>query len=504
MEERVKHEGFFSRSHLKGDLRGHSVRGGVYAILGQGMVYLTQFIGIAILGRLLGPEEYGLVAMVMPFVGLAIIFNNVGLATATVQREEITHEQASTLFWINIGVSFFVALVVAVMGPMLAWYYNGEEKLIWLTLVMSIGVVVEGLGLEHYALLQRQMRLEILTVLSVVRAVISLSAGIVIAMWGGGVWSLVLMPLAGTIFFTASMWVACPWRPGRFQAGTGVRGMIAFGSYLTGFNIVNHVSRTIDDVLVGKYCGKEWLGQYSRAYALMRLPTHLISISIALMAVPMLSLLQNEPERYRRYYLKLLYLISFISMPITMFMIVMSKQVIWLVIGRQWTNAADIFVMLGIAALIQPLITTTSWLYISRGQTRRMFNWEIVAALSVVVACVIGLQWGAYGVASGYAICRLLSFVPYMWYATRSTLIKLKGIGKAIWEPVISSVVSGFIVMLMRDYFGNTRFGELWTGWIVVMCFVVMLVFYFGVSCVLTFSFRPIIQLLNLAKEFKK
>jgi len=273
---------------------------------------------------------------------------------------------------------------------------------------------------------------------------------------------------------------------------------------LTGFNIVNHVTRTIDDVLVGKYCGKECLGQYSRAYALMRLPTQLISMSLAVMAVPTLSLLQNEPERYRRYFLKLVHLIAFISMPITMFMIVMSKQVIGLVLGGQWIEAADIFVMLGVASLIQPLITMTSWVYISCGQTRRMAGWEIVAALAVVVACVIGLHWGAIGVASAYAICRLVSFVPYMWYATRSTMINLRGIGKAMWEPVVSSVAGGLIVMMLRDYFGSTWFGGLWIGWIVGICFVGMIVAYVGISCVLAGSFRPITQLLHLTKEFKK
>ena len=205
LNDQPKKNGFFDTSHLKSDLRGHSVRGGVYAISGQVAIHLAQLVAIAILGRLLGPDEYGLVAMAIPFVGLIMIFNNIGLATATVQKEHITHEQASTLFWINIAVSCLVALVVAALGPLIAWYYNGEEKLIPLTLVMAIGVIAEGLGLQHHALLQRQMRLGIITAINIGRAIISLAVGIIVATAGGGVWALVLMPLSGTIFFTASM-----------------------------------------------------------------------------------------------------------------------------------------------------------------------------------------------------------------------------------------------------------------------------------------------------------
>lgn len=494
----TEQERFFDRSHLKDDLKSHSVRGGAYAMVGQIAVQATQLAAMIILCRLVKPDDYGLVAMIMPVVGFVMIFNDFGLATATVQREKITHNQASTLFWINVSVSLAVTIVVVCLGPVIAWFFD-EPLLSRLTFVTAAGIIVEGLALEHRALLQRQMRLGIITVLNVSRALVGACVGVCLAWLDKGVWSLVFMPLAGTIFFAVAVWVACPWRPGMPRRNVGIGSMVAFGGNLTAFHVVNYLSRNVDSVLIGKCWGKEQLGYYNRAYTLMRMPTLLISMSIAATAVPTLSLLQDDPERYKRFFLKLVHLIAFVTMPITMFLIVMAKQVIFVVAGEQWGQSVDVFFMLGIAAMIQPVIVTTSWAYISRGLTMRMFAWEIVAATATIVAFVIGLPGGPVGVAKAYAVCCLLLALPSMWCSLRGSSVKMSGVGKAIWEPLAASCACGGLMMIFREISN-----EMSAGMILGVGFVGMIVCYLVISCVFARSFRPVTQLIDLANEFRR
>ncbi len=176
--------------------------------------------------------------------------------------------------------------------------------------------------------------------------------------------------------------------------------MLAFGGNLTGFNVVNYFARNLDNILIGRYWGVEPLGLYSKAYSLLMLPLQQINAPISSVAIPALSRLQNDPEQYRKYYLKAISLITFVSLPGVMFMIVMSENIIRVVLGEQWIKASPIFSVLGISALIQVVLNTNGWLHVSIGRTDRMFRWGIFASFFIVVSFFIGLPYGAIGVAT--------------------------------------------------------------------------------------------------------
>src|SRR6266550_3832719 len=128
-------EQHFATDHLLANLRQRTISSGLITAAAQGAQFFLNLAYIMVLARLLAPQEFGLVAMVTTVMGFLRIFQDAGLSTATVQRQEITHAQVSNLFWVNVSVGGVTALLVAASAPALAWFYR-EPRLIGITLVL--------------------------------------------------------------------------------------------------------------------------------------------------------------------------------------------------------------------------------------------------------------------------------------------------------------------------------------------------------------------------------
>jgi PST family polysaccharide transporter len=174
------------------------------------------------------------------------------------------------------------------------------------------------------------------------------------------------------------------------------------------------------------------LGFYTKAYNLLMLPVTQINAPIAAVAIPALSRLGAEPDRYRRYYLQAISAIAFVSMPLVAFLIVMSREVILVLLGPQWNAVWPIFTLLGIAALGQPISNTAGWLYVSQGRTRDILTWGIIGSSITVVAIIAGLPWGVLGVAASYAVFNLAAVPLFYWFLCRKGPVRARDILRAV------------------------------------------------------------------------
>ncbi len=414
----------FSTAHLKSDLRGRSVRGGAITLTVQGCKFFLQLASTMVLARLLIPADYGLVAMVSAVTGFLAMFSTLGLSTATIQKANITHAQISTLFWVNAGLGLLVALVVMALAPAIAWFYD-DRRLLPVTVALGTGFIFGGLSVQHQAMLTRQMRFMAIGVVGTVSMALGLGAAIAAALWGAGYWSLVVMNLTTAFVGAVGRWIAFPWIPGRPKRGVGVMSMLGFGGSITGFQMVNYFSRNADNILIGKYWGAAELGMYSKAYALLMMPLSQLREPLMSVALPSLSRLQSEPARYRNYYLRMLQVLSFLSVPLVAFMGAFSHEIILLILGPGWEEAAAIFTILAFISVLQPATATVGTVMITLGLTQRYFVLGVVTSGLCVISFVIGLPWGARGVALSYTILGYLSTIPYLFYALRGTPVRL-------------------------------------------------------------------------------
>jgi PST family polysaccharide transporter len=445
---------FFETENLKSDLKGRSVRGGAVTMTSQAIKFLLQTGSTVVLARLLTPNDYGLIAMVTAITGFVAIFKDMGLSLVTIQKADINQSQISALFWINVAVSFVLALFLAALAPMIAWFY-GEPRLTWITISLAGTFLFSGLTVQHQALLARQMLFTVIAVIEIVSIGISIITAIVLAWYGAGYWALVGLSVASALSSMILVWVFCGWRPGLPVREAGILSMVKFGGQITGFDIVNYFARNLDNILLGRFWGANVLGLYSRAYNMMMLPISQIRGPLNSVALPALSHIQDDPIRFKTYYIKLITLIAFITMPLMTFLFICADQVIYLLLGSQWLGASGIFKILCINAFVQPTMSTAGLVLISLGQSKRYLIIGTINSIIIVISFILGLPWGAIGVATAYTIATYVILVPTLWYCYRQSPISSTDFFSAISRPVTAGIIMGFVIFGVHSYMTN-------------------------------------------------
>ena len=438
----------FRTDHLHSDLGGRTARGGMVTLTSQGVKFLIGIAATVVLARLLTPQDYGLIGMVAVITGFVSMFKDMGLSMATIQKEQINVEQVSALFWINVALSILVMLVTAFIAPVVSWFYH-EPRLTPITIAFAAGFLFGGLTVQHEALLRRQMRFTSIAILEIGSMILGIMVAVGFAWYGARYWALVANQLTQALGYTAGIWIVCDWRPRWPSRKAQVGSMLAFGSNLTGFHVINYFARNLDNMLIGKFWGSWQLGLYAKAYQLLLLPIDQINTPIAAVAIPALSRLTDSPERYRKAYLRILEKVALITMPCMALMIACSDWFVKLILGPQWIAASRIFAFLGIVGLIQPVANTTGWLFITQGRTRDMFRWGLLGATIVIASIIVGLPWGAVGVAATYSSIFLLVVTPLLfWFVGRRGPVRTIDFYRTI-APIACAALSSLAALLV-------------------------------------------------------
>jgi len=500
VSSKVNNEQYFSTDHLKADLKGRSVRGGAVTMAAQISKFIFQMGSTVVLARLLVPEDYGLIGMVTVVIGFAELFKDLGLSTATIQKAEINHKQVSTLFWINFAISCVTGLVVAGLAPVVAWFYK-EPRLTWITLALASSFVLGGLTVQHQALLKRQMSFTSLAKIEITSMLAGVVTAIISAWYGFGYWALVLMQIMIAIANAVGVWIACNWRPGVPLRRSGIRSMLAFGGNITGFNLVNYFSRNLDNVLIGQYWGPQELGLYAQAYKLVLLPINQINAPITSVALPALSSLQSEPEKYSKFFYKAILSISTLGMPMLGFLLACADKVILTLLGQQWLGAVIIFQFLMPAALNATIGVGMGWVYQSLGMVDRQLRWGIVSSILNVILFVIGVRWGAIGVAAAYGLSRPFFLVAGFAYCFKGTPLRLKELAKTLFQPAFASIGAAVVLIGINKLFLAGINNDVIA---LLIDFIFYCLLYFGIWIVLPNGRSTLFEMLQIAKTLKQ
>jgi O-antigen/teichoic acid export membrane protein len=441
----------FQTDHLKADLGNRSARSTAYTGGAQAVGLLLRMGATVVLARLLTPADYGLFGMVTVVVAFISLFNDFGLSMATIQKEKMTHAEASTLFWVNVGVSSLLSGLLIVLSPVVVWFYH-EPKLFWLNIVLAPSLVVGGLRVQHGAILRRQMRFGVIALVDLTALIFGIACGIAIAWARHDYWGLAAMHWGSCLTACIGTWLVCGWCPGLPGKLAAVRSHLHFGTRLTGSQLLQFLMGNLDNILIGRFWGTIALGLYARAYQLLLLPVQQISVPLMTVATPTLSRLQAEPGQFRHYYCRAVNLMAFAILPMIAVLAALAHEAVFLLLGPSWSLAATIFQALALAGAIEPFMSSAQWIMIATGRTDRLFYWSLLSSSVIVLSFIIGIPWGGVGVAIAYAGARCLLIVPSMWFALRGTQIGLPDVGRAVWRPLCLSILLFATVLSVRCY----------------------------------------------------
>lgn len=401
--------------HLLANLEKRAVTSGFVTVAAQGIKFILNLTSSVVLARLLGPAEFGLVAMATAVTALLGLLINAGLSTATVQKERISHAQVSNLFWINVALSTVVTLAGIAIAPVVVWFYH-EPRLFWIMVVLSSTFLLTGSTLQHQALLIRQMRFKAVGTIEVVSILCGFISGVTLAELEFGPWALVSVQVVVAATSLVMTWSVSRWRPGPPTRGSDLRSLVHFGAHLTTSNVIGRFAENSDAVLIGRMFGAHALGLYSRAAMLLHRPLEQVLTPAAAVLVPVLSRLQSEPDRYRRTFLRAYDTLALIVFPAAAVFMVVARPLILVLLGVEWLEAAPLFAGLSLAVFFLPLGSATTWLFTSQGRGRDFLRTVMLMSVLVVAAFVVGLRWGPLGLVISYSATGVFLRLPILYY----------------------------------------------------------------------------------------
>lgn len=495
---------YFENDDLKLDLKKRATQGAGATIFSHALAYGVQVIGTIILARLLTPDNFGLIAMVAAF---SFLFQNCGMrgfTEATIQSQVIDHEKISTLFWTHMVLSFALTLIFIALAPFIVWFY-GEPRLKLITVAFSFTIIFSALSTQHLALLARNMQFYRISINKISSTVISTVVAIILAWHEWGYWALVAKWVTLSFSSAIAAWILCQWRPGRPARGTEVRPMLKFGMNTYGNFAMNYFSRNLDKILIGWRYGTQLLGNYERAYSFFVMPLNQLSSPLSNVAVAALSRLRDDPEKYRSYYLKALSMLALIGMPLSAILTLIGKDFILLLLGPQWDKAGVIFTVFGPFIGILLVYSTHGWLHLSLGKADRWFRWGIIEMTTSVLAFMIGLPFGAVGVAIAYGLSFYVLLCPGLLYAGKPINIRLFSLLSALWKYYVCALAAGlFCWFLLYSYestsvifLGLNTFAKILVSLTLCMSLYLLLIFSFFQGI------QPILQLISILRDMK-
>ncbi|MEJ5914132.1 MOP flippase family protein [Pseudokineococcus sp. 1T1Z-3] len=356
-----------------------------------------QFLVGLLLARLLLPEDFGLVASVYVISGFAVMFFELGLGAALIQRSTISERDMSTVFWVNALGGILFAALLAAAAPLVASFY-GQAELVTLTPLVALAFTL-SVGVVHSALLQRRLAFKTVAQIEVAAAVLGHATTVTAALAGAGAYALVYGPLVTSAAASVGSFAAVRWVPRHFISPTSLRELWRFSGGLLGFNVVNYWGRNVDNLLVGRELGAAPLGLYNRAYNLMLLPIAQITGALGRVMFPALSAMQGDYARMRTAYLRALRITNALAVPMLLGLAATAEGLVPLLWGPNWDATIPLLQILCLAGVPQCIGSSTGWLYQATGRTTLMFLMGAIGTVLAVVLIVVGLRWGVVGVA---------------------------------------------------------------------------------------------------------
>lgn len=375
-----------------------------------------QFAQMAILARLLAPADFGLMALVTATLAFATIFADMGISSAIIHRRDVTQQQLSSLFWLNVSASSGLMLLLMLLSPLFAYFY-GEPRLAELLLWASCLFLINGLGQQLRVNAEKVLEFRKLAIIEIIAALLGFAVAVSSALYGVGVYALIWGSLINALMTTVLSWLilANGWRPTFCLKLAEIKTFLKFGAYMVGNNIANTINSMLDIFLGGHLLGASALGLYSLPRNLALQIAGLINPIITRIGFPVMAAVQHEPEKIRSIYLKTMRMTASVNFPIYFGLAVYAPSIVQIMFGEQWTASSDTLRILAFWGLIRSTGNPVGSLLLAVGKADLQFRWNLILLFFIPPALWIGAGYGINGLAFSLLIMQAALFIP-AWY----------------------------------------------------------------------------------------
>lgn len=393
---------------------GNQVKTGVkWTTVSTIVLAIVAILKVSVLARFLDKADFGLMALVTFVMGFMELFNDMGITSAILHKQDITKKQYASLYWINWLASIVMYLILLLITPLVAAFYK-QDLLNTLIPLIGLNLLLSSIGRQFKTIEQKHLLFKAISIVDIASALFSLGLSIVLAVTGYGVLALVYSVIFQFLFSNLCYFVIGIRKYGllfhfKLKETTD---FLRIGIYQVGGQVVNYFNRDLDILIVGKFFSADILGGYSLAKQLVFRPFQLINPILVKVAAPALALLQKDIKQLKDGYLKLINIVASINIPVYLGIIVFAPWIVEILYGSGFDDIVILVRVLSVYMMFRSLGNPIGSLVVAIGRTELEFMWNIITLLITPLFIFIGSQYSILGVTIGITLTAVVLYYP--------------------------------------------------------------------------------------------
>lgn len=474
-------------------LKKETTKGVVWSIVERFGTQGVQFLVMLVMARLLSPKDYGVVGMLVIFVGIAQAFVDGGFSQALIRKTDRSEVDNSTVFYFNIVVSAVIYGIFYLCAPLVSDFYNMPALTPFMR-VICLSIIINAFGVVQRALLNATLDFKTQAKASIIAVLLSGGIGICLAYFGYGPWALVLQQLSNLIANTICLWICSSWRPKWAYSWNSFHVLFSFGSKLLATSILNSVYDNIHTIVIGKLYAAKSLGLYSRAAQFADLPSSQFTSVFMRVTFPVFCKVQKDKERLISVYRRMLKVSAYIVFPLMLGMAAVAQPMVKFLIGEQWIECAYLLQILCFAKMWYPIHAINLDILQVSGRSDLFLKLEIykkIVSLSILaVSAPFGIVVMCYSNILSSLICLYINTI----YSSKILGLTMESQLMDLLPTIILSVFVFIVVLFVLTFIPNVL-ARLIIGIILGIALYVILSY--------IFKFNELKEILTLLHIFK-
>ncbi|PHQ75633.1 MAG: hypothetical protein COB82_01750 [Marinobacter sp.] len=414
---------------------------------------ISMGFGIA-LARMLTPDDFGLIAMMMVFTGFAGLLMDVGLGSALVQKQDAKEIHYNTVFWTNLSLGTLLAGVVFFSSPLIASFYERQE-LVSIGHILSLQFILGALALVPRQRLVKDLNFKVVAPADFIGMLVSGITAISMVRMDYGYWALAWQPVVLRLTATLYIWSVARWVPSLAFSKAALAELFGFSFYVFASRLVQYSSRKLDKLLVGKYIGGEAIGVLEKAQSMMLFPLQNVSHVVGSVMFPALSMIQSDKERVRSVFLRSTQAISVLTFPMMAGIYAVSESFVLGVLGEQWRELIPILKILSFLGVATSIVTVNGAVYLSQGKAKLQFKVKLLTRPISIAGVVIGLNWGLHGIAMGAVIAAWVNSMITLRVSGSLIDLPLITLMRSLFRALVCAILMATSLLVLKPYLEN-------------------------------------------------
>lgn len=435
-------------------LKKRAVEGAFWTYSQQFGTQLISFVVSIFLARILVPEEFGLIGMISIFMGIGTVLFDGGMTSSLIRSDNLEESDYSTVFVFNLLVSVGVYFIIFMCAPLIADFYH-QPILTNVTRVYSLSFVFSAFGSVQNTILTKSMNFKKQALLTIPALVAGSIIALIMAIKGYGVWSLVGMTLVNTFVLSCVLWITSSWKPRLLFSKDKFKIHFNYGYKLTLSGVLDIVFTNIYQIVIGRFFSASVVGYYTRANQLMMMPIGNVSTALNKVAFPLFAELQNEEERLRSAYKRIMLLVIFIVNPTIILMLVLAEPLTVFLFTEKWLPMVPILKIICLSGLLYPLHLYNLLILQVKGRSDLFLKLEVIKKVLLTIVIFVSFYHGLYGLLWGQLIFSILALFINTYFAGKIINYSTKQQLLDMFPLFALAFFMGFAVYMMDIYMFN-------------------------------------------------